>query len=361
MKSDKQLMDEAASACHLPSNQFPIPPYMGILAHSSDGRKITGCTGCSWHQVLGWLEQHVQSLKWGPLTVYLTSSPRGEVDALESRLLSLAIEGLVMGRDWTEIRSASTAQLRSAGVKVRKYRSDRPFRRANQRFLNTLAAGRSWVFLKSASSLDGRIATRTGHSQWITSEEARALGRTWRAQVDGICVGVETVLSDNPKLTSRIPGSSNPARIIFDSRLRTPAEAIVVKTATQTRTIIVTTRQSEKSSRERLAELGVEIVLARARRGKVDLAQALAKLHELGIQTLMAEGGAALHGSFVDAKLVDRIAAFLAPIIIGGHAAKTGIGGLGIANLSDALVLSPLECTPVGSDLLVLADVQHKL
>jgi len=359
VKSDKKLMDDAANACHLPSNQFPIPPFVGILILSSSGRQVTGYTGCLWHQVLGWLEQQVRSIDREPMTVYLTGSPEGAVDSLASRLISLAIETLVVGRDCNHSGSAWIEQVRSAGVQVRKYRSDRPFRRANRRFLNTLAEGRSWVLLKSASSLDGRIATRTGQSQWITSEEARALGRTWRAQVDGICVGVETVLSDNPKLTSRIPGSSNPARIIFDSRLRTPADAIVVKTATQTRTIIVTTRQSEKSSRDCLTSLGVEVVLARARRGKVDLVQALAKLRELGIQTLMAEGGAALHGSFVDAKLVDRVAAFIAPMMIGGQAAKTGIGGVGVSSLSDALVLSPLECTPVGSDLLVLADVQE--
>ena len=353
-------MTEAAKACHVPSNRFPIPPFIGVLAQSSDQREVTGCLGDSWNNVLEWLQSNVKPLKAKRLTVYLTSTPQGDAASIGKQLLSLGVRALVVGRCWNRTTSDWIRVLREQGIEVRKYRSDRPFRQANRSFLSRVEAGRSWVFLKSASSLDGRIATRTGQSQWITSEEARSLGRTWRAQVDGICVGVETVLSDNPRLTSRIPGGANPTRVVFDSRLRTPLGAFLVKSAKETRTIIVTTRQSDKSSRDRMAAKGVEIVLARSRQGRVDLNQTLEKLSALGIKTLMVEGGAALHGSFVDANAVDRVAAFIAPLIIGGHAAKTCIGGRGIASLSDALVLSPMECTPVGSDLLVLADVQDR-
>ena len=353
-------MDEAANACHLPNFEYAVPPYIGILVQCPKKPNVSGGSGHRWTQVLRWLEKQSKETPFQKVTVFLTSAPRQAPRSLAGLLANLGVAGLVVGRDLESSTDGWMAELKQKGISVRKYRSNYPYRRLNQRFLEVMDSNRAWVLLKSASSLDGRIATRTQESQWITSKEARALGRSWRGQVDGICVGVETVLSDNPRLTTRITTEADPTRIVFDSRLRTPPDAEVITTASQVRTIIVTTRRSSKATRDHFASLGVDIVLTRSRRGRVDLAQALEKLWELGIRTLMVEGGAALHGSFVDARMVDRVAAFIAPIIIGGQDAKTGIGGRGVAQLSEALTLAPFNASPVGSDLLVLADVQDK-
>ena len=230
----------------------------------------------------------------------------------------------------------------------------------NKAYNFAIVNNRPWVMMKSATSLDGRIATRTGHSQWITSKEARARGREFRAEVDGICVGIATVLADDPALTSRLKGRKDPVRIVLDSELRTPMKSKLVQTARKTKTIIATTRKADKRKRARLEKAGVEILVVRQDKGRVDLKQLLEKVYQMGLNSLLVEGGAVTHGGFVDAGLVDSVAMFLAPKIIGGSEAPSGVGGRGIGNLQDALHLLTPRIEYLGPDILVLADVRRK-
>lgn len=220
------------------------------------------------------------------------------------------------------------------------------------------ALGRPFIVLKVASSLDGRTATRTGQSQWITSPEARARGRELRAALPAICVGVQTVLADDPALTARAPGAQDPLRVVFDSRLRTPRSAQLVRTAQDVPTLIFCTRAADPSRRAALEAAGVQVAAIRKNRaGQVDVRAAVQALARRGVAGLLVEGGATLAGAFADARLVDRVYAFLAPLLIGGAQARPALGGRGAGRLVDGLRLEGTKIEAVGPDWLVSGDV----
>lgn len=217
------------------------------------------------------------------------------------------------------------------------------------------------VWLKIAVSLDGRIATRTGRSQWITSKAARARGRALRGEVDAILVGRGTVEADDPRLTARAPGTSDPIRLVMDSRLSLSARATLVRTARETPTWVLTTRAAPATRRATLEAAGVEVLtLRKTRAGRVDPKAAVAALEARGVRRLLVEGGAEVAGAFCDAGLVDRVFAFVAPVLIGGAEAPGAIGGRGPARLEDALRLVSPRVETLGSDVLVSGRVRPR-
>ena len=220
-------------------------------------------------------------------------------------------------------------------------------------------AKRPWVILKAATSLDGKIATSSGESQWITCDEARALGRSLRAQVDAIIVGRKTVQADNPKLTARQPGYRDPLRVVADSRLQISLTSHLVTEAHQTPTIVFTTVDTENSSALLSAGVCVRRVDAEAA-GRVNLHQLLETLKEIGCATLLIEGGGELAGAFVDRALVDEVYWFVAPKIIGGLKSRVAVAGEGIQRLSDVLRLKNMTSKPVGTDWLFHGLVEHQ-
>jgi diaminohydroxyphosphoribosylaminopyrimidine deaminase/5-amino-6-(5-phosphoribosylamino)uracil reductase len=258
------------------------------------------------------------------------------------------------------VRRKGIRLLKKAGIEVSCGVLESECRELNTAYNFAMVNERPWVLMKSATSLDGRIATRTGDSQWITSEQARARGREFRAEVDAICVGVATVIADDPKLSTRKAGCKNPLRVILDSTLRTPLNSALIKTAKQIPTVIATTRQSSKDLRKRFEKAGAEIIMVKKnRQGRVDLPQLLAALYQRDVQSILVEGGAELQGGFVDAGLVDRVAMFLAPIIIGGRDAPASVGATGARRLQDSLQLDPPRVEHLGPDILLLADVRR--
>lgn len=219
---------------------------------------------------------------------------------------------------------------------------------------------RTHVLLKAATSLDGRIATRTGESQWITSPAARARGRALRATVDAIAVGVETVIADDPRLTARLEGCRNPIRVVFDSRARIPVQCELVRTARETPTWLLATGEASDEAERALTARGVRVERISANPNRrVDVLAALERLRALGVESLLLEGGAALSGSFVDADCIDRVAWFVAPVIIGGAEARSAVAGTGPERLSDTIKLSSIRHEVLGNDLLILGDVDR--
>ncbi len=215
------------------------------------------------------------------------------------------------------------------------------------------ASGRPLAVLKAATSLDGRIATRTGESKWITGPRARAWGRRLRAEADGIVVGITTVMADDPQLTTRLGGYRDPTRIVLDSRLRLPTGSALARSASRTPTVVLTTAQAPPAARQALEAVSVEVVVLPATpAGQVAPEAVIAWAAERGWSSLLLEGGRTLHGAFVDADLVDRVAWFVAPVIVGGRGLPA-VGGEGAGPLSDALRLTELRHRKVGRDLLV--------
>jgi diaminohydroxyphosphoribosylaminopyrimidine deaminase/5-amino-6-(5-phosphoribosylamino)uracil reductase len=213
--------------------------------------------------------------------------------------------------------------------------------------------GRPLVTLKLASTLDGRIATRTGESRWITGEQARRAAHALRGRNDAVMVGVGTVLTDDPELTCRIPGfRPNPLlRIVADSHLRTPLTARLVATAAETPTSIVIREGADPERRRAFAALGIELLEVSGAEMGVDLGQALAAVAETGINRVLVEGGAQLAASLLRADLVDRLVWFHAPSVMGadGWPASRAIG---IGQLASMPRFVRSSARPVGDDML---------
>jgi diaminohydroxyphosphoribosylaminopyrimidine deaminase/5-amino-6-(5-phosphoribosylamino)uracil reductase len=211
------------------------------------------------------------------------------------------------------------------------------------------------VVLKAAISLDGRIATRAGESKWITGEEARAEGRRLRDQLDVVVVGADTVLADDPELTPRFEGARNPVRVVLDSTLRISERAKLVRTADDIRTIVATTKRASAKKAAQLEKKGVEVLtLKKTKAGRVDPERLLEALFERELNGVLVEGGPTVHGAFADAKLVDKVVFFVAPLLIGGVDAKGAIAGRGPAKLADALSLQRTTVSSVGRDLMIV-------
>lgn len=204
------------------------------------------------------------------------------------------------------------------------------------------------VTLKLATSLDGRIATASGESRWITGPAAREEVHRLRAMHDAVMVGVQTVIADDPELTVRLPGyvGPQPARVVLDSRLRSTADRKLVQTARRVPTIIVTT----KNSNDRLTDAGVTVLQVEANEGRVDPAAALTALQGVGVQSVFLEGGGQVAASFLSAGLVDAVEWFRAPILLGDEG-RPAVGEFVLERLADAPRFRRLGVQEVGDDL----------
>lgn len=230
-------------------------------------------------------------------------------------------------------------------------------RELNRAFCVWAVERRPYVTLKAGISIDGKIATARGDSRWITGPPARARVHTLRTEVDAVAVGVGTVLQDDPALTAHGRGR-NPKRVIFDSRLRLPFAARVVRR--EAPTWVFTTSLAPAKKRIALEKKGVSIyVVARDAQGRVSLPEAARVLAREGVAHLLVEGGGELHAGFLETGLADELLWFLAPRIIGGAEAKTAVEGRGVKTLAEAWPLKDLRVEKVGEDLCVRAKIKR--
>ncbi len=299
-------------------------------------------------------------------TVYSTLEPCshvGRTGPCAEALVRAGVARVVIGATDPNprVNGNGIARLRAAGVEVVVGVLEAEAEALNVAFHFAMRHGRPWILAKLAASLDGRVATRTGESQWITGEEARAAGRALRAEVDAIVVGVGTVLADDPRLTARIEGRPDPRRWVVDSRLRTPATATLARTAREVPTTIATTRAALRGAparARRLERAGVELLPLRATRGgQVDVPALVDALAAREIRSALVEGGPTLLGSFFDAGRVDHVVAYLAPTILGGVDARPAVLGRGVGPLSERWALGAVRHRLVGGDLEIRGDV----
>jgi diaminohydroxyphosphoribosylaminopyrimidine deaminase/5-amino-6-(5-phosphoribosylamino)uracil reductase len=243
------------------------------------------------------------------------------------------------------------AHLREAGVEVVTGVLAREAERQNEKYFHFHRAGRPFVHLKLAVSLDGRIATRAGDSRWITGAESRARVQELRHESDAILVGAGTATADDPLLTdrSRLPRHRPLARVVLDDGLKLPADSQLARTAREAPVIVFTSEGTDARKASALETRGVEIV--RLHGGARALADVLARLRERAIQSVLVEGGATVAGALVDAGLADKLSFFIAPIVIGGRDARAAIGGAGAERLTDALRLRDVEVARRGADV----------
>jgi len=253
------------------------------------------------------------------------------------------------------VRGRGFRALRAAGVQVRMGALAREAGILNQPFVRRIGAGRPLVTLKAGMSLDGRIATRTGESRWVTSPQARAAARELRRRHDAVLVGVNTVLRDDPRLTVRAsrggPGGrgGGPVRVVLDARLRTPPRSRLLRDGGP-QVIIVTLRSASAGRRRRLQVAGALVLDVPGRNGQVSIDRAVRELGRRGIGSVLVEGGSEVLGAMLDARLADRLVLFVAGRVLGGRAALPVFGGRGASRLRDAARLEKMTVRPVGRD-----------
>ena len=249
------------------------------------------------------------------------------------------------------------SRLESAGVEVTVGVCEAEARRLNEAFVKYITTRRPFVTSKSAITLDGKIATRSGASRWITGEAARAAGHRLRHANDAILVGIGTVLQDDPQLTTRLPGQRgvNPLRIVVDSTLRLAPTAQVADVAQDRRTLVATTDQATDAHVRALQERGVEVTrLPACTDGRVNLDALCTVLGERGVASVLVEGGAALTAALLEQGLIDKMVFFVAPKIIGGDGISV-FGPCGVDTMEQALLLRDLTSRPIGGDVMLEA------
>lgn len=240
-------------------------------------------------------------------------------------------------------------ELESHGIRITGPTDQRTGESLNRRYIKNISQ-KPFVMVKMAMSADGKTATRTGDSKWVSCPESREYVHRLRSEFDAVMVGAGTVIKDDPKLTARIRGGRNPYRVIVDGALRTPMDSNVLRNR-DGRTIIATTEKAPKSKLKKLRNV------LPCGKSEVDMRKLLLGLGAMGIKKILIEGGGELNATALEAGIVDRICLFVAPKIIGGRNAKPVFGGEGIARMTDATVLNPQKIRKIGIDLMLTYDV----
>jgi len=297
-------------------------------------------------------------------TLYLNLEPCdhfGKTPPCTRAILKAGIQRVVAGmKDPNPLVSGrGIKRLKEAGVRVEVGTCKEACQELNAAFVKGMITGTPWVILKAAVSLDGKAATRSGDSRWISSGASRRQVHRLRRRVDAVMVGIGTVRSDDPLLNIRLPGkrvARQPLRVVIDSRLRIPLASRIVRTAEGFPTLVVTTPAAPADKRERLKKAGVKVLVIRGdRRGRVKLRPLMRELRHMGVQSVLLEGGPALNAGALEERIVDRILLFVAPKIIGGRVAPGMIGGRGIWRMKNARPAEILKVRRVGPDLMIEA------
>lgn len=290
-------------------------------------------------------------------TMYVTLEPcchQGKQPPCTTALIDAGIARVVVGsRDPNPLVSGKgNAILRASGVQVVEDVLRGECDELNSLFFHYIQTGRPYVVAKWAMTLDGKIATSTGNSRWVSNEQSRADVHDLRHQLAAIMVGIGTVLADDPSLTARRgPTSRQPLRVVADSHLRIPLDGQLVQTAGDFPTLVATTVREDDTRAQALRECGVDIVSVPGADGKVDLDALLDRLGERDIDSLLIEGGGSLNEAMFKSGLVNEVIVYLAPKVVGGGAAKTPVEGEGVSKMADAFLLGTPRIERFGSDL----------
>ncbi|MFC4302729.1 bifunctional diaminohydroxyphosphoribosylaminopyrimidine deaminase/5-amino-6-(5-phosphoribosylamino)uracil reductase RibD [Cohnella boryungensis] len=351
--NDDYYMRLALSMAEGASGQTGINPVVGCVL-VKEGR-IVGM-GAHLKRGEGHAEVHALNMAGEQArgaTAYVTLEPcshQGQTPPCCERLIRDGVTRVVVAAVDPNpvVGGRGIERLQEAGIEVKVGVLEAEAASLNEAFNKFIRTGIPFVTLKTAMSLDGRIATRTGHSRWITGAASREAVHTLRHRHAGIMAGISTVLADDPELSTRlsVPGLQ-PAKIIVDSKLRIPLTSRVLGGTAPA--IILTTQGADKAQAERLRELGAEVVICGSGE-RVDLHEAMRALGQRGISSVLLEGGGVLNGAMLQAGLVDKAMLFYAPIIVGGEGAPSAFAFEGHEDMSSALRLSRIEINRFGED-----------
>ncbi|MGQ1911172.1 bifunctional diaminohydroxyphosphoribosylaminopyrimidine deaminase/5-amino-6-(5-phosphoribosylamino)uracil reductase RibD [Marinifilum sp. RC60d5] len=230
----------------------------------------------------------------------------------------------------------------------------------NRVFLKYIQCKLPYVVMKTAMTLDGKIASRTGDSRWVSNEKSRAKVHELRNELSAIMVGVDTVIADDPMLTTRLESNKgrNPIRIVVDSNLRTPLDSKILNSSDEAKTIVAVTKSAKADRIKAVEVLGNKVLMFNSSDGRVHLADLMAKLGKEGIDGILLEGGATLNFSALEAEIVDEVVAFIASKIIGGAGAKSPVGGDGIELMKNAIQLNDIKIDQFDQDIMLTGRIK---
>lgn len=345
-------------------------PVVGAVVVSADGEVI----GEGYHHVHGGphaervaIESCSKDTTGG--TIYVSLEPcahTGKQPPCTDAIIEAGLARVVYASDDPTEKASGRGpgMLRDEGIEVAAAQGEiaAAARMINQPFRKHAKTGRPHVLFKSAQTLDGKVATASGDSQWISSEESRQLAHRFRAECDAIAVGIGTALADDPMLTARFEGVEDdrqPIRVVFDSEARLPLDSALVTSAREAQVIVVAGRAAPREALASLEAMGVDVIVAS---GENEAARVVSALNELGsrdVQSLLLEGGPHLAGAFFEAGEVDWLTLFLAPIVLGGKQARASVEGSGVERVADAYRALRVQSNRIGDDLLITAFMRE--
>ena len=299
-------------------------------------------------------------------TIYVTLEPcchYGKTPPCTEAIIEQKIKRVVIGsRDPNpKVSGKGIKMLQEAGIEVIEDFMREECDRLNPVFFHYITTKTPYVVMKYAMTLDGKIATKTGASKWITKEAARAEVQHMRHRYMGIMAGIGTVLADDPMLNVRVEGWKSPIRILCDSGLRIPLDGQIVKSAGKYRTIVAyADSENTEEKRKRLHEMGVETICCPDENNQVDLKKLMKYLGEEGIDSILLEGGGTLNDSALRAGIVQEVQAFIAPKLFGGMNSKTPVEGIGVRFPSEAVKLKCTDICQIGEDIRITCQVCGK-
>jgi diaminohydroxyphosphoribosylaminopyrimidine deaminase/5-amino-6-(5-phosphoribosylamino)uracil reductase len=300
-------------------------------------------------------------------TLYVSLEPcchHGRTPPCTEAILEAGIARVVIASDDPSGKAAGRGPgiLRDEGVEVVWVDGEvaAAARLLNQPFRKHARTGRPLVIFKSAMTLDGKVATRTGDSHWISGEASRARAHRWRAESDAVAVGIGTALFDDPRLTARIDGvARQPRRVVFDSEARLPLDSQLVRGVAEVPVTVVCSRAASRTSVQALEASGVDVIVATGANESGRAENALDELGAREIQSLLLEGGPHLAGAFLEAEEIDEARMFVAPLMTGGREARTAVEGIGIERMVAAPRALNVEVERIEDDVLIVARLRE--
>lgn len=327
-----------------------------------DGKLI----GKGFHQRFGGSHAEVEAIADAGdargATAYVTLEPcchQGKTPPCSNALIEASVSRVVVAAiDPTEkVAGQGLQQLRASGIEVTVGVMEDEANQLNRPWLKLVQSGMPWVIAKWAMTLDGKLATASGSSQWISGEQSRVVVHQIRGRVDGIIVGIGTALADDPQLTARPTGPRTAARIVLDSQARLPLDSKLVSSAKAAPVIVVVAAEADSEKTKRLATRGCEILELESSDQRERIEQLLLELGRREFTNVLVEGGGAIHGSFLDAGCVDEVHCFIAPKLLGGIAALSPVGGEGIEDMTRAIGLNEIRIEQLGTDVHVSGQI----
>jgi diaminohydroxyphosphoribosylaminopyrimidine deaminase/5-amino-6-(5-phosphoribosylamino)uracil reductase len=366
--TDRRLLARAIELAEQGRGRVSPNPLVGAVIAIDDEP-----VGEGWHREVGGPHAEVEAIDAAGdhdltgATLYVSLEPcchQGRTPPCTDAIRRAGIARVVVASDDPSEHASGRGLgiLRDEGVEVIVADGELAARARllNQPFRKHARTGRPWVLFKSAMSLDGKVATRGGDSKWISSEDSRFRAHHWRAECDGVAVGIGTALADDPQLTARVKGvRRQPRRIVFDSLARVPIRSKLVRDARKVPLTVVVSRAAPRAATDALEAHGAEVIVATGENEPARVRSALDQLGGGGVSSILLEGGPHLAGAFLDAGEVDEIRLFLAPLVLGGRTARDPLEGEGVEAIADAVRALSLDCERIGEDLLVSARIKE--